>query len=300
VLASLVAGLATTPFVAFHFHRLAPYGVLANLLAMPVVSAWVMPMGILGVLAMPFGFDAPFWHAMGWGIDWMIAIAQWVSGLPGAVGRIAAFGTGPLLLAAAGLLLICLLRTKLRWSGAGLAAIAGLWIALTGQPDAYVSNDGQAAAIRTNTGKLSILHRGRDAFAVREWLAADADGRPIDDKSLTSSVRCDEIGCVGRLRDGKLVAMPLSTDAFGDDCARASLVVSPRQVPGDCRAVLLDRKSLREYGAASVQVRGDQLQITRARPRGYERPWSRQAQHTQSDRRLNDGTPPINNLEADD
>ena len=35
----------------------APYGVLANLLAMPVVSAWVMPAGILGVLALPFGFD---------------------------------------------------------------------------------------------------------------------------------------------------------------------------------------------------------------------------------------------------
>jgi competence protein ComEC len=35
LLASLVAGLATTPYAAFHFHRLAPYGVLANLLAMP-------------------------------------------------------------------------------------------------------------------------------------------------------------------------------------------------------------------------------------------------------------------------
>ena len=65
ILASLVAGLATTPYAAFHFHRLAPYGVLANLLAMPVVSAVVMPMGILGVLAMPFGFDALFWQLMG-------------------------------------------------------------------------------------------------------------------------------------------------------------------------------------------------------------------------------------------
>ena len=48
ILASFVAGLATTPYAAFHFHRLAPYGVLANLLAMPVVSLVVMPIGILG------------------------------------------------------------------------------------------------------------------------------------------------------------------------------------------------------------------------------------------------------------
>src|SRR5204863_5126390 len=34
---SLLAGLATTPYAAYHFHRIAPYGVIANLLAMPVV-----------------------------------------------------------------------------------------------------------------------------------------------------------------------------------------------------------------------------------------------------------------------
>jgi competence protein ComEC len=31
LLASLVAGLATMPYAAFHFHRVTPYGVLANL-----------------------------------------------------------------------------------------------------------------------------------------------------------------------------------------------------------------------------------------------------------------------------
>jgi len=67
LLASLVAGFATTPYAAYHFHRLAPYGVLANLLAMPVVSAAVMPMGILGVVMMPFGFDGLFWAADGRG-----------------------------------------------------------------------------------------------------------------------------------------------------------------------------------------------------------------------------------------
>ena len=55
---SVVAGLATLPYAAYNFHRLAPYGVLANVLAMPVVSVWVMPMGILGVLTLPLGFDA--------------------------------------------------------------------------------------------------------------------------------------------------------------------------------------------------------------------------------------------------
>ncbi len=90
IVASLLAGLATTPYAAYHFHRMAPYGVLANLLAMPIVSGWVMPMGILGVVAIPFGFDALFWRQMGYGIEWMDMVALWVAGLPGAFGRIAA------------------------------------------------------------------------------------------------------------------------------------------------------------------------------------------------------------------
>src|SRR3981189_1420251 len=70
-LASLVAGLATTPYAAFHFHRIAPYGVLANLAAMPVVSAVVMPAGLLGLVSMPFGFDGVFWRLLGVGIGWV-------------------------------------------------------------------------------------------------------------------------------------------------------------------------------------------------------------------------------------
>ena len=81
-------GSATMPYVGFHFHRIGPYGVLANLMAMPIVSVWVMPAGLLALIAMPFGFDGLFWQAMGLGIDWMIWVAQFVAGLPGAVGRI--------------------------------------------------------------------------------------------------------------------------------------------------------------------------------------------------------------------
>src|ERR1700746_666272 len=38
VLASLVAGLATTPYAAFHFHRLPPHRVLAHILPLPLLS----------------------------------------------------------------------------------------------------------------------------------------------------------------------------------------------------------------------------------------------------------------------
>lgn len=86
-----------------------------------------MPMGIMGVVMIPFGFDGLFWQLMGVGIDWMVWVAQWVTGLPGAVGRMQAFGTGPLLAGTAGLLLLCLLRTPLRLTGAAVLFGAILW-----------------------------------------------------------------------------------------------------------------------------------------------------------------------------
>jgi competence protein ComEC len=169
LLASLVAGLATTPYAAYHFHRYAPYGVVANLLAMPIVSIWVMPAGLVALVAAPFGFDGFFWRLMGGGIDWMITVAVWVANWPGAVGRIAAFDTGPLLLGTAGLLLVCLLRTPLRWSGAALLIGATVWALLTPQPDILVAGDGQTYAIRTADGRLAVLRTGRDSFAAGDW-----------------------------------------------------------------------------------------------------------------------------------
>src|SRR6202789_3884590 len=145
-LASLVAGLATTPYAAFHFHRVTPYGVLANLAAMPVVSAVVMPAGMLGLVAMPFGLDGFFWWLMGIGIDWMIAVTEWVAALPGAIGRMAAFGIGPLIAATAGIILLGLLRTPLRWTGAAVLAIAVVWALAVPQPDILISGDGHNVA----------------------------------------------------------------------------------------------------------------------------------------------------------
>ena len=277
ILASLVAGLATTPYAAYHFHRLAPYGVLANLLAMPIVSVVVMPMGILGVVSMPFGFDAPFWQLMGQGIDWMNAVALWVASLPGAVGRMSAFGIGPLLLGTVGLLLICLLRTPLRWSGAVVGASAVAWALITPQPDVLVAGDGQTAAFRGADGRLAILHTGRDNFAVKEWLAADADARTPKDASLSRGVICDTVGCIGRLGDGRLISMVLGVEAFVEDCARATVVVSERESPASCGATLIDRAAWQTYGAITLRWTGSRFTETVALPRNHERRWTHRA-----------------------
>src|SRR5258706_2232970 len=283
-LASLVAGLATTPYAAFHFHRVTPYGVVANLAAMHVVSAVVMPAGLLGLLAMPFGLDGVFWRIMGVGIDWMIVVTQWVAGLPGAIGRMAAFGIGPLIAASLGIVLLGLLRTPLRWLGAVVLVFAVIWALVVPQPDILISGDGHNVAVRGKDGRLHLMRTAKDVFLLKEWLAADADIRAPTDASLAEGISCDEAGCVAQMADGGFVTLALRPDALEDDCARAALVVTARQAPPACRSPVIDQDRLRRQGAMALRRSRDGFAVDAIKPKGVDRPWSPAGRsHTKTD-----------------
>jgi competence protein ComEC len=273
-LASLVAGFATTPYAAFHFHRVTPYGLLANLAAMPVVSALVMPAGMLGLVAMPFGFDGVFWWLMGVGIDWMIFVTEWVAALPGAIGRMAAFGVGPLILSSAGIVLLGLLRTPLRWSGAAVLVLSVVWALVVPQPDVLISSDGHNVGVRGKDGRLHVMHTAKDAFLLKEWLAADADVRLPTDSSLGEGVSCDEAGCVMQMSGGALVALTLRSEALEDDCEHAALLVTAKPVPSTCPALVISAERLRRQGAMALWRTRDGFTVNAVKPKGIDRPWS--------------------------
>ncbi|MCK1322780.1 ComEC/Rec2 family competence protein [Bradyrhizobium sp. 156] len=309
-MASLIAGLATTPYAAFHFHRVTPFGVLANLGAMPVVSALVMPAGLLGLLAAPFGLDSVFWWLMGIGIEWMVAVSRWVAALPGAVGRIPAFGIAPLIAASLGIIVLGLLRTPLRWSGALVLLAAILWGLSARQPDILIAGDGASVAVRGRDGYLHLIRTNKDGFLLKEWLAADADPRDAGRASLADGVSCDESGCVTPLADGRLVALALRVDALADDCSRAALVVTTRPAPPDCAAMVVDRQRLASQSALALTQRGDGFVVQAVRARGTSRPWlpagagegdfdgSLAPKSTAP--RIKDATPADTDLQADD
>jgi competence protein ComEC len=307
LVASLVAGAATTLFAAYHFHRLAPYGVVANLLAMPVVSIWVMPAGLIGLMAIPFGLDRPVWWLMGEGIDWMIAVAVWVASLPGAVGRIAAFGLLPLLIGTAGLVVLCLLRSPLRWSGAALAAICAVLAWQAPRPDVLVSADAGMIAVRDGSGVLRVLSSRRDEFVLKEWLAADGDARAPKDQTLAQTTRCDAQGCIARLRDGKAVALSLTAEGVAEDCESAALMVTQRNASPQCAAAAIDRARVRLTGATSGNWDGKSFALEAARPLTSQRPWivraetrTVQAAPVSPPQAPRDATPRVQDLDPED
>ena len=234
-----------------------------------------MPWGILGLLAIPLGLDGLCWRMMGLGIEWMTAVALWVTTFPGALGQIAAFEAASLLLCTLGLVVICLLKTPLRFIGAVMIGYAVVMVVRAPQPDVLVSADASAAAVRGVDGRLAMVNTGSDVFALREWLAADGDGRAPKDSTLAGGINCDEAGCIGKLKDGSLVAIVKKIAAFEEDCRRAVLVISVRQAPPDCGALTIDRRAWRASGAMALRRVAGRFEISATRPMGYDRPWAR-------------------------
>jgi competence protein ComEC len=247
----------------------------------------------------------------------MTAVALWVTTFPGALGRMAAFGAAPLILCTLGLVVLCLLKTPLRLIGLLLIGCAVVMMIRAPQPDVLIAMDASAAAVRGRDGRLAMVNSGSDAFALREWLAADGDARAPKDSTLANGINCDEAGCIGKLRDGSLVAIVKRADAFEEDCRRALLVISARQAPTDCGALTIDRRVWRGSGAGysgtlALRRVGGRFEIEAARPSGYDRPWAhnpaRSPSHlvdgSERNRPANpqprDATPNTDDLEAGD
>ncbi len=122
---SLAAQIGTAPLVAWYFHSFSTYGLLANLLIVPLGNvALVFGMAFLvipfGRSLMAFGLDAL--------LGWMESILSWISRLPGA--SLSAHLTLPTLLwmyLSVLLLLLCLLRRRpLRLGALAVAVIASV------------------------------------------------------------------------------------------------------------------------------------------------------------------------------
>ncbi len=170
---SFIGGASTAIFSIEHFHRLATYGLAANLAAMPVVSFIVMPFGMAAMMLMPLGLDGPFWNVTGEGLELVIVIAKTVAGWGGDI----TFGRQPGWLMPTfivGFLIMSMLRTRLRHLGLVLS-LSSVGAAAFGsgvpKPDLMISEDGVLVALRQD----AILATNRErpqAFIFEQWQKA--------------------------------------------------------------------------------------------------------------------------------
>ncbi|MEO0394339.1 MAG: ComEC/Rec2 family competence protein, partial [Pseudomonadota bacterium] len=79
---TIVASVATAPFALYHFQQLATFGLVGNIIGVPLATFWVLPAGMIGLLAMPLGLEALPLAVMGYGIDWVLQSAKDIAAMP--------------------------------------------------------------------------------------------------------------------------------------------------------------------------------------------------------------------------
>lgn len=281
-LTTIVATLATAPFAVFHFQRLAVFGLPANLIAVPLMAMWVMPLGVGALAAMPLGLAAPFLLAMGWGVDVIIAVADIVAGWPGAVATLPAMPLAGLVCLSLGGLWLCLWRGPWRLAG-GLVLVAGwMSLAIVEPPDLLVDGRGRMIGVFDPGGAgLTVSPARGGRFERASWLqrAGLREASPWPGTEITAGdrrwIRCDGLGCIVEMKD-RTVALMFRPEAADDDCRLADVVVSLVPVRGSCPtpALVVDRFDLWREGAHGIWLAADDdIRVRSVNGVRGDRPW---------------------------
>ncbi len=279
-----VAELAIAPFAAFHFSRLTTYGLLANLVAVPVMAFWVMPLGLLALALMPFGLEALALVPMGWGTEIVLGTAEQVAALPGSSLHLAAFPPLALLLASLGGLWALIWRAPaLRALSLIPLALATALVAHDRAPDMLIGRDGDLVGVLAPDG-LFVSTLGRARFERESW--ARHYGRihvarwDRTRENAAPPAACDATGCVLVLArqalPSLLVAVAESPDALLDDCFRADLLITRTVIDVWCPRPkwLIDRRAVLEGGAHALWLEKGRVRIRTVAQATGRRPWA--------------------------
>jgi competence protein ComEC len=275
VMTTVIAGFATGPVSAYHFNTVATYGVLANVVAVPLMGMVVMPFALFAVLAIPFGLDHFFFYVSGWAVSHILSVAEAVSGLSGSVQVVGAVPLTAALSIVAGIMWLCLWKRK--WRLLGSAFIAGGLVlgSFKDHPLVLVDREAKVIAVRNQDGELVLSNSRAGRFVSERWLRADGDGASVRDAAQRAGFTCDDRACVFAAEGDVSVALLTSPEGLWDECRRADVIVAMFPIGAGCSnpQLVIDWWDVYDHGAHAVYAVSGGLELRRANDLRGVRPW---------------------------
>jgi len=272
VASSFIAGLATAPISAFHFNRIAEYGLLANLATVPVMGFLVMPAAVMAILMAPLGLDAVFWAITGAGIDWILGVAGVIAGWKGAVLPVPKAPTSVLVLIAGGAILMIVLRGRVRLGGLAPIVLGFAIWAMVPRPDILLSENGRLLGLSTVRGRWLSKAKG-NGFVARNWLENDGE-------SIAQDIAARRLPKAGRyfashsISGVKIAYFTGKKPDIKTLCAGTGLLILPRVSVKTAPCPVLDRTKIAKFGAIAGRVRGGHVALIGAREITGQRLWT--------------------------
>ncbi|MBR1756431.1 MAG: ComEC/Rec2 family competence protein, partial [Alphaproteobacteria bacterium] len=164
-----VASLATMPFAVYHFHQVAIYTSLGNLLAGPIIGLWLMPNVLLCLAALPFGLLKYPLLVLGQGLDILNMITAKVSALPDSLISVSTLSFWGFICIIIGGFWLCVWSKKWRLWGILPIMCGVLSMFFAEHPQMIAAPNGTAFALKNNDGKMQILSPKKDRWLRKIW-----------------------------------------------------------------------------------------------------------------------------------
>lgn len=271
ILTSTVAGLATAPFSAFHFNQLSQYGLLANVMAVPVMGAMVMPSAVIALLLLPFGLHGVALEIMGHGVGWILGVSAYFANIEGAAILVKSGPPFVLGLLSFGGVLLLLWQGRGKIVGLGIMLVAiSIW-SNTPRPAVFLSEDGRVFGVMSNQGRVISRKRGY-GYGVGIWLENDGDGITQTGAHARSGLNIE--GKVTRyILPNMWEIVTYLDDETPPECSGKTILITPKlnEQYGECLSI--HHKYLRNSGALTITFEGDIPIIQTSREFAKTRPW---------------------------
>ena len=283
LLTGLAVELTLMPLALYHFHKAGVYGVLANLIAIPLTTFVIMPLEALALLLDSVGLGAPLWAACRWSLAALLWLAHTVANAEGAVIMAPSMSRWAFGAMIAGGLWLCLWTGRARYGGLLPFAVGVIMAANAPRPDLLITSDGRHLAVIGADGRPALLReRAGDFIQSVMGEAAGHDGEVLFLDNLPGA-RCSRDTCVIALERGGRTWSVLATRSMQHleykelvaACAAVDVVVSERRLPHGCtpRWWRLDGPTLRSTGAVSIRL-GDPPMVDTVAARVSKHPWA--------------------------
>ncbi|WP_273772051.1 ComEC/Rec2 family competence protein [Brucella intermedia] len=261
---SLIAGLASGIFAAYHFNNTAPLGLVGNVLAEPAIALLVMPFAVFGLVLMPLQLDWVPLQIMGWGIFAVRHIAAFVAawspdGNPGTMPALTlVFWTIALVLAV-------VLSTRLKVLALPFVVLGLMVFIREPFPDIVVSEDAKLVGVRLEDGRFAVNRNRPSQFTIDNWKTAYLVKEMIPPLSVkkgklaaSDGFECVEGVCTITLPDGRTLAYTAEPAMQEIACNIGDVVILA--VPGKdatCRrstTTSISKRDLALKGAVEIRL----------------------------------------------
>ncbi|MEI8321240.1 MAG: ComEC/Rec2 family competence protein [Alphaproteobacteria bacterium] len=285
IFSSIIASCATLPFTIYHFHKFSLQAILSNLLVLPLLTFWVMPVGIICVIAFACGYSLDGGiKILGQGLGLMQKVAEHVSSLPGASVFVSSIPLWGLVCFAFGGLWLLIWKGPIRFVGLVGFCLFGLSFCQDEKPFLFVSGDAKSIGIE-NGGKLYISSPRIRSFLPEAWaarLGVDPDktlkfkGKKKD--KVLAPVEFFEGGCFFQ-RGPTKIAYLKNLDSLEKACEQADILIAAeplRKARTFCTRpkIIIDRFDVFFQGAHMITERAGGFYVETVRHSQKDRPWS--------------------------